>query len=414
MTIPQDTADLRQAFDTLQAAPVAFEYGPLRAYRDGEIIQRLWREHIDPHISAMSATQRRTAQGVYEVDAPSVWHAYFYLRAHHQYVYRSGRPLFSVPDPADPGFGPEHMFFRGQQSSAWSFVSSLQRFPDRRPQEQRAATALARYFYLMFAKDDDLSTLVGRCFAQHYGIRTDLTDVTGDLDVAVWFASRPLAFDPKDDGRAVVRAFTWAGQEGHTPTSFLLAPPFVRNLYQQRGLFIDTTSTDGVVTSGLTLDVRFPRSDDAAQFRVVRGRAALDIWPPNDEHEQALVDWARAVAAACDSDDHVRARVDQDRDNGTLPDFWLHHELWDREKQFGAWLEMLDWVLPATCVTSSPVVLEGTIRGRFAINPLKVAALARSNRPYFIAMIDATRGADFSTHPVLGQVLAVAEQALAD
>jgi hypothetical protein len=190
------------------------------------------------------------------------------------------------------------LFFRGQRCSAWPFGSSLQRKDASAQQiEQRATIALSEYFGSMFVRNEDVASNTGRCFAQHYGIATDLIDISCDPDVAVWFATRSEgARCPHDDPRGAIRAVSWAAQRGYADTSFLLAPPFVRNLYTQRGLFIDASSTNGSFTGKFALEVRLPRETAAGKFEVIRNGQAVDVWPqPVDAEGAELIQWARDI-----------------------------------------------------------------------------------------------------------------------
>jgi hypothetical protein len=63
-------------------------------------------------------------------DAPSPWHAYFYLRAQHQAMYRGHRPLGAEASAIETDKVGEHLFFRGQRCADWSFGSSLRRTTD--------------------------------------------------------------------------------------------------------------------------------------------------------------------------------------------------------------------------------------------------------------------------------------------
>jgi len=265
---------------------------------------------------------------MHESQAPSPWHAYFYLRAQQQYVYRAGRPL-GVP-PTDAGqVGGEHLFFRGQRCSTWDFKSSLRRKDNQtRVVEERAVVALTEYFRSMFIADDDVASNTARCFAQHYGIATDLADISCDPDIAIWFATHPFkASCPAGDTDGVVRAVSWAGQQKRAETVFLLPPPFVRNVYEQRGLFIDASQTNGLVDGNLTLQVKFLRDTAGGEFRVRRRNHELEVWPMPDETEQELVNWARKIATDTKSDEDIHNKVAQAKKANCLPKFWLVREL---------------------------------------------------------------------------------------
>lgn len=272
--------------------------------------------------------------------------------------------------------------------------------------------ALTEYFRALFVADDDVASNTGRCFAQHYGIATDLADISCEPDIAIWFATHPFhASCPAGDATGVVRAVSWAGQQQDTETICLMPPPFVRNVYEQRGLFIDTSSTNGILNGKITLQVEFPRDTAAGEFQVIRRNKKLAVWSLPDAAENELVNWARAVAIDSIDSGEVRGKVAQAKDRNGLPGFWLERELWDSDKQINGWLCMLDWVLPATCVTALPVS-SGPEPVRYEILDLKVRALVRANPTFFKAFVEASQDSDFTGFKVLYEVLRLARSEL--
>ena len=411
MVTEQDITDLVEAYERWQSLDIVSEYGPLRAYKEHDTVQRLWRETIDPAVALVVKNSRKTADGVYVAEAPSPWHAFFYLRAQQQWAYRAGRPLGSAGSDEKP-HGGEHLFFRGQRCTSWELMSSLRRKdPVAQGIEQRAVAALVEYFRPHFASNDDIASNTALCFAQHYGIATDLADISCDPDIAVWFATHPVGrVCPAGEREGIVQAVSWAGQENAAETVFLLPPPFVRNVYEQRGLFIDTSSTSGRLKGRISLEVRFPKETVGGEFRVIRRGRSLEVWPEPDAVEQELVSWARAVATACPSAEAVPDMVETQRRANDLPKFWLERELYDFEKHVNAWLSILDWVLPATCVTASPVAPGDPGPMRYEILGLKVRALVRSNPTFFRA----AEGANFTDFEVvLKEVMVLARDELA-
>jgi hypothetical protein len=223
MVTDQNITDFKEAYERWQSLEIVVEHGPLRAYADYDSVQRLWRQTIDPAVALVSATSRKTADGLHVLEAPSPWHAFFYLRAQQQYVYRAGRPLGSVVSDEQPPGG-EHLFFRGQRFASWELLSSLRRKnPIEQGIEQGAVAALMEYFRSHFAADDDIAKNTALCFAQHYGIATDLADITCDPDIAFWFATHPVGEScPAGEREGIVRAVSWLGQRNAAETIFLL------------------------------------------------------------------------------------------------------------------------------------------------------------------------------------------------
>ena len=411
MIVDSEMIRLKEAYRKLQSLEIVLEYGPLRAYAEHNVAQLLWRDTINPAVALVAATSRKTADGTHVAEAPSPWHAYFYLRAEQQDVYRAGRPL-GEPATVAGESGPEHLFFRGQRCADWEFKSALRRGdPSTQASERRAVTALDEYFRLQFVANEDVAGNAAHCFAQHYGIATDFMDISCDPDIAVWFATHPTGKACESgEANGAVRALTWAGQQQGSVTRVLLAPPFVRNVYRQRGLFVDTDGTNGKLEGELILDVRFPRETAGGEFEVIRRGSPLDIWPEPDHSEKELVRWARDIGAAYADEDAIRGVVRMTRDEKSFPSFWLDRDLSDVEAQVSDWLSILDWVLPATCVTALPV--SGPSPMRYEVLDLKVRALARSNPTFFGALADASEGANFTGFEVLQQVLTIASDEL--
>lgn len=408
-----DIIRLRDTYEQLSREEILFKFGPIYGYTKQSSAQEFWNTTIGPAVAYVQQSQHEEAAGAYVVDAPSPWHAYFYLRAQHQAIYRGHRPLGADASTIGSGQVGEHLFFRGQRCADWSFGSSLRRRDAvARDAERRATAALAHYFWTYFAAEGDIAKNSAICFAQHYGIATDFVDISCDPDVAVWFATHPAGEAcPSGNANAVVRAVSWAVQESGAAIRALLPPPFVRNVYTQRGLFIDTVPTRGEFTGKLTLDVRFPRQTAGGEFRLIRDGQVVDVWPPLDVHELELVTWARAVAAACRTEQEVLERVEDQRQKGELPTFWLERELSDFEGHVEGWLKILDWVLPATCVTALPVSgAQGPMR--YEILPAKVRGLVQANPTLFKAFASASQTSNFKGFELRQQILAIAHEEL--
>lgn len=399
-SLDQEIIDLKKAYKVFNTALFAFEYGPLRGYLepDTKIIQTLQRETIEPAVLALVRETKKIKPGVYTVDAPSPWHAYFFLRFRQQHLYRHGMAFGESQIDERTG---DHMFFRGQRCSSWSFKSCLRRTNRNNGTEQRAATVLAEYFKRTFLDNEQLALNTAKCFSQHYGIATDLVDVTCIPDIAIWFACQTGDRCPQGEDTAVVRAVTWAGQEPGSKTTILLPPAFVRNAYSQRGLFLDTNLSDGVLTGDLTLDVRFPRDTIGEEFRILREGQRLEVYK-KDNYEEDLVGWARKIANECSDDETARKRVLETSIND-LPDFWKERELGKTEEQVDAMLSILDWILPATCVTVNPLSSNAVEGGSFLINGRKVIAIVKANQ-FFFKLLCSAPNSYFQGHRILQTV----------
>jgi hypothetical protein len=409
LSTSNDILALKHAYEVLQGLKLVHEYGPLRSFLENDAAQRA-QTIIAPAVSLVHSTSRRDKDGTYLVDAPSPWHAYFYLRAQQQFCFRGGRPLGEPPSLDGKTLG-EHLFFRGQRCASWTFQTSRRRKNQCEQQvEQRAVTAVTEYFRLMFASDQSIASNIGLCFAQHYGIATDLIDISCDADIAVWFATHPSAGTCPNEEGAVVRSVSWAGQEDEAKTLFLLPPPFVRNVYLQRGLFIDASATNGLMLGKIQMQVYFPRDTAGGEFQVIRSGTSVEVWPGLDRSERELVHWAREIALEYQDDEAVRSRVVEDRNANTFPEFWLEKGLYEHDTQLQEWLSLLDWVLPATCVTALPVA--GHAPMLYEVSTPKVRALVRANSGFFRAFVSVFEGANFTGFESLERVFLIARAEL--
>jgi hypothetical protein len=159
--------------------------------------------------------------------------------------------------------------------------------------------------------------------------------------------------------------------------------------------------------------VSFPRKTEGGAFDIVRQGQKVQVWPEPDKYEKELVGWARAIGAACGSDDEVRVRVRQERETASFPALWRERGLANFESHVKPWLSMLDWVLPRTCITALPVTGEQAPM-RYEILDLKVRQLVRDNLEFFRSFVDATKvDTDFSDHEVIRTVLQFARREIA-
>jgi hypothetical protein len=415
MSAPEDVLRLRAFYEEWAQAPVVFEFGPIKAWPSSAApIQAKWRDIVDPAVAGVISTCVRSGN-VFAYRAPSAWHAYFFLRAQHGFVFRRGVRVGESP-PVDAAPVGEHLFFRGQCCSSWEFTSSLSRkTPPERDLERRAVAVLTAYFRTCFVANDEIARISGICFAQHYGIATDLIDVSCDPAVAVWFASQPSAAPcPNGESEGIVRAISWASQAlvDSLPAVFL-PPPFVRNLYQQRGLFIDSAPSNSVLRGGLCLEVRFPRTIGDAPFQVWRTDGQVDVWPEPDEAELELIEWARRLAQSCSSEAEVSGAVEDAWQKNSMPKFWLSRRLFDFEGHIGPWLGALDWVLPGTCITGGPAPPGANAPFQYEVLDSKVQNLVRANAALFRGFVGAATPEVWAAQsPYYWQVLKLAADEL--
>ncbi|HEX3111262.1 MAG TPA: FRG domain-containing protein, partial [Thermoanaerobaculia bacterium] len=193
--------------------------------------------------------------------APSPWHAAAWLM-NETAGSAIGEETFPAPLRMRPHRRRGALLFRGQRSIAWPIIARIARTP--RPDEEIAAMRR-----LAFALDEGYreaeapptTTEAHFAVAQHYGIATHLVDLTVDPRVAVFFAC-----DGANDRDLVTVEWVDFSDADDLGLRLILAPPWVQRIYDQRGIFIDTTRVAGELTSHFRrivfpADARFVRSE---------------------------------------------------------------------------------------------------------------------------------------------------------
>lgn len=195
------------------------------------------------------------AGGTGEWLAPSPWHAALWLRDMAAGA-AEGKPIRPQPEGRGGsvvcGSAP---LFRGQRDADWEIAPSMFRAAHRIGRSGGTFDADAHGTAMMRMLEDldrfrcalagldarhtDLALTddVYYAAAQHYGMPTHLLDLTVDPFVAVWFAC--------DGAEAGDRAAVWFIEYDRATdlgASVILAPPWVRRIYRQRGLFLNHLS----------------------------------------------------------------------------------------------------------------------------------------------------------------------------
>jgi hypothetical protein len=389
MTEDEEIIYLKAGYERLRSTEPPVRYGPLEGWPE-EPWPRDFLRSLPAISQRIFERRQRTAEGAFLVEVPSPWHAYFYLRGIQQRVYRH-----------EVG---EHLFFRGQRCANWKFGASIsRRSAEEAAVARRAACLLGRFFHNGHGFDPDAGAVAGRCFAQHYGISTDLIDISADADVGVWFATHPTTGScPSGETRAIVRSVSWGGQINGTQTTFYIPPPYVRNVYRQRGLFLDASKTGGELNGRLKLDVLFPRETAGGEFKVYREGGAFEIWPEVEAPERELCSWATAMAMDF-ADDTIDEAFDRCVATKALPSFFSAQAIMDVDMTTD-WLTILDWLLRATCVTAAPNP-GGSPPMRYVVNLAKVDQLVDANPGFFGMLLYTAENKDFSEFPTVETVL---------
>lgn len=414
MELDDEILELKKSYELWQSIDIKLEYGPLRYYStiNHKTVHNLWGKIS--HIIEKYSMPLNIEDGIPKFRLPSPWHAYFVLKMAHTILYRANRECGLNFNEDDAKYG-EHLFFRGQRCSSWEFISSLMRKDNQsRIIENRAVIALKEYFSQHFGHQSDITSNISRCFAQHYGIATDLIDITCSPDIAIWFATHPTNREcPKNEEYGIVRGFGWLWQNNCEITKILMPPPFINNLYTQRGLFIDATKTGGIIKGNTLIEAMFTRDTCGGEFKVRRNNQFIDVWPDIDKSEIELIEWARKIAIDASNNKNIRILIKKDKKNHSLPDFWLKKEIYDVEKYKNDWLSQLEWILPYTCITALPIKSDinyGPLR--YELHHNKIIALVQANRELFRALIDAAEESDFEGKPVFKNFFEIAEFAL--
>lgn len=176
--------------------------------------------------------------GSQSFEAPSSWEAAVFLmdRQARQGCLQEA-PQLSVGETFDAKSF--KLIFRGQKAQYDNIRPSAWRLA-RDKVEQNKCLRAAFCFLVKEVTEKQapirIPAFIYEAAAQHYGIPTDLVDLTVDPSVAVWFAHYRRA---ATDTHGCVYFTTLEHVDQFT---IVLPPPFVHRLYKQRGLFHFTTS----------------------------------------------------------------------------------------------------------------------------------------------------------------------------
>lgn len=230
--------------------------------------------------------------------APSPWHAAVWLHnlaagvSNNEYVWPYSSDTELRFDSA--------LLFRGQRKAEWDVSPSLYRLAwaaahnadghfsaDRFGEMMRQQTAALQRFVSALdwitSSDGDIGTqpvAVHVATAQHYGLPTHFLDLSLDPLIATWFACSGA-------GEQDIAAVYWIPFNGNDiDLPVVLAPPWVRRVHRQKGLFLNYGSARPL-DSSKWYRIIFPTSP--------RYCAALDdiesMYPENSWFE-AAVTWA--------------------------------------------------------------------------------------------------------------------------
>jgi hypothetical protein len=227
--------------------------------------------------------------------APSPWHAVTWLRNVAAGILDKV-PVWPPPGDQEIVFD-KALLFRGQRDATWEVAPSL--FRQARTSAIKADgfkhdeydaklkelfESLARFNLAMKWLSGDKSDNLHIATAQHYGLATYLLDLTIDPCIAGWFACDGAK---KDD----LAAIYWMPHDSESlDLPIIIAPPWVRRLHRQRGLFVNClTSIEVLAKHSPWHRIVFPA--DPAYCDVFKDRVRLIY--PEDPWFEAAVRWAR-------------------------------------------------------------------------------------------------------------------------
>lgn len=227
--------------------------------------------------------------------APSVWHAAVFC-AYLMAEKSSGIRLDVATDntlsyeqlPIEPA---RHLVFRGEADCNYRLVPSIWRTNVDHELTRRKLSCFCPIVKhaLDKALNQNTDVQLACAIAQHFGIPTSLMDWTTDPIVAIGFASLPKK-KPPEHARVYILPTDVAVKAGGR---FYLPPPYMKRLYIQRGLFIETA--DFEVDHALeeaAIKIEFPYD---STFRPIRNGKPVDLMSQYQWLEQ-VADWAKKEA----------------------------------------------------------------------------------------------------------------------
>ncbi|ACF47317.1 FRG domain protein [Prosthecochloris aestuarii DSM 271] len=238
---------------------------------------------LQPSLERIVGPQRTTGRDTV-MTVPTPWHATLALESLQHYFTSQQR----------------RAVFRGQADSNWQIISSIARDGiDLQREKLRASLFCDILGAMSFGTVTSMSPRFGTlnlripkesyyAAAQHYGIRTDLIDVTSDAAVAVSFAATHPAPSPECLASVYVLDLDLALDHG---CSIVVPPPFVERLHKQRGFFIKHGDVERPIgpDDGVVMEVRFPANFDFKPFRVIRRDTGIvDLLTPNGAIDSLL------------------------------------------------------------------------------------------------------------------------------
>jgi len=212
-----------------------------------------------------------------EIFVPSPWHAWALLAfLHSNFIRVDGQQWNTLDNFVVPAY-------RGHEDSNYQILPSLYR-SNNQETEQRYLDIFTLIFNQPFLWQNlgiPLPLESAKAAAQHYGIHTDLLDITADPAIAVYFASHPESKNHAKTGAVLVFDLQNILSSG---TKIILPPPPVDRLYKQQGAFLSFPNKDFHSIQNL-IKITFPPNPD---FQIIREGKHIDILETDHWFERAV------------------------------------------------------------------------------------------------------------------------------
>lgn len=247
-----------------------------------EILHKTYWPNIQQEIDQLKNDSRDG-----EISVPSPWHAWALLTASHLKLLEINSNQWNVPAnfvvPA----------YRGHESTDYKPIPSLYRPNIDRTHQINCLDAFSFIFNQKFLwRNLGISPPPdsAKATAQHYGIKTDLLDITADPAIAVYFASS--ANNKKQDETAAVLVFDLA-RLLDSNVKLILPPPIVERLYIQRGTFLQLSEERVTSIGKESFKITFPPDPT---FQLIENGKQKNILL-SDDWFQKVLDWSNKWVA---------------------------------------------------------------------------------------------------------------------
>lgn len=235
---------------------------------------------------------------------PSPWHAWAILTS------LTFRLSLTKANNLNLGVPAQHhvLVYRGQANAGLPPIPSLYRRDTNRDLERKALEAFSFLFeqdFLWSSFDVHPPRGTAKAAAQHYGINTNLLDITADPAVAIYFASLSTTRKRGDTAAVFVLDLTRVIESG---CRLIVPPPVVERLYLQRGAFLEIPEVDiQRIQDAMVARLHFPFDPS---FRVFADGKPLNLLNSDQWFDNAI-EWAKQWAASDRSLPSVKTEIDE-------------------------------------------------------------------------------------------------------